>query len=33
MKVKSKEACIQLERTKVTILGGTYLFKEFDILG
>lgn len=33
MKVKSKEACLQLERTKVNILGGVYLFKEFDILG
>ena len=33
MKVKSKEACLQLERTKVNILGGTYLFKEFDIIG
>ena len=33
MKVESKEAYLQLERTKVNILGGTYLFKEFDILG
>ncbi|RMX69974.1 hypothetical protein DD238_000673 [Peronospora effusa] len=33
MKVKSKEACLQLERKKVNILGGVYLFKEFDIHG
>ena len=33
MKVKSKEACLQLERTKLDILGGAYLSKEFDMLG
>ncbi|CAH0485663.1 unnamed protein product [Peronospora farinosa] len=33
VKVKSKEACVRLERTKVNILGGVFTFKEFDILG
>ncbi|KAF1329066.1 putative Pollike protein, partial [Globisporangium splendens] len=33
VKVKTKEACVRLERTKVNILGGTFTFKEFDILG
>ena len=33
IKVKSKEACLRLERTKVNILGGAYTFKEFDVLG
>ncbi|KAF1320324.1 hypothetical protein FI667_g12572, partial [Globisporangium splendens] len=33
VKVKSKDACVRLERTKVNILGGVFTFKEFDILG
>ncbi|KAF1327039.1 putative Pollike protein, partial [Globisporangium splendens] len=33
VKVKTKEACVRLERTKVNILGGVFSFKEFDILG
>lgn len=33
IKVKSKEACVRLEHTKVTILGGVFTFKAFDILG
>ncbi|KAF1318173.1 hypothetical protein FI667_g14138, partial [Globisporangium splendens] len=33
VKVKSKEACLLLERTKVNILGGVFTFKEFDVLG
>ncbi|KAF1328542.1 putative Pollike protein, partial [Globisporangium splendens] len=33
VKVKTKEACVRLERTKVNILGGVFTFKEFDILG
>lgn len=33
VKVKSQEACLALERTKVTILGGVFMFKEFDVLG
>ncbi|CAI5721984.1 unnamed protein product [Peronospora destructor] len=33
VKVKSKEACLALERTKVNILGGVFLFKGFDVLG
>jgi hypothetical protein len=33
VKVKSKEACLALERTKVNILGGVFMFKEFDVLG
>lgn len=33
VKVKSKEACLALERTKVNILGGVFLLKEFDVLG
>uniref|UniRef100_M4BT88 Uncharacterized protein n=1 Tax=Hyaloperonospora arabidopsidis (strain Emoy2) TaxID=559515 RepID=M4BT88_HYAAE len=33
IKVKSKEACLRLKRTKVNILGGAYTFKEFDVLG
>lgn len=33
VKVKSREACLRLERTKVNILGGVYTFKEFDVLG
>ncbi|KAF1318504.1 hypothetical protein FI667_g13907, partial [Globisporangium splendens] len=33
VKVKSKEACVRLERTKVNILGGVFTFKEFDSLG
>ncbi|KAF1775023.1 hypothetical protein GQ600_12224 [Phytophthora cactorum] len=32
VKVKSKEACILLERTQVNILGGVFRFKEFDVL-
>uniref|UniRef100_A0AAV1VNR0 Uncharacterized protein n=1 Tax=Peronospora matthiolae TaxID=2874970 RepID=A0AAV1VNR0_9STRA len=32
VKVKSKEACLLLGRTKVNILGGCFLFKEFDVL-
>lgn len=28
VKVKSKEACIRLERTKLNILGSVYAFKE-----
>ena len=32
VKVKSKEACLLLERTKVNILGGVFMFKEFDVL-
>uniref|UniRef100_A0AAV1UDN0 Uncharacterized protein n=1 Tax=Peronospora matthiolae TaxID=2874970 RepID=A0AAV1UDN0_9STRA len=31
IKVKSKEVCLRLERTKVNILGGVYTFKEFDV--
>ena len=33
VKVKSREACVRLEHTKVNILGGVFTFKEFDILG
>lgn len=33
VKVKSQEACLALERTKVNILGGVFMFKEFDVLG
>ncbi|KAF1331678.1 putative Pollike protein, partial [Globisporangium splendens] len=33
VKVKSKEVCVRLERTKVNILGGVFTFKEFDSLG
>uniref|UniRef100_K3XAV1 Uncharacterized protein n=1 Tax=Globisporangium ultimum (strain ATCC 200006 / CBS 805.95 / DAOM BR144) TaxID=431595 RepID=K3XAV1_GLOUD len=33
IKVKSKDACVRLECTKVNILGGVFKFKEFDILG
>jgi hypothetical protein len=33
VKVKSKESCLLLERTKVNILGGVFMFKEFDVLG
>ncbi|KAL8024078.1 hypothetical protein Plhal710r2_c005g0021591 [Plasmopara halstedii] len=33
VKVKTKEACMKLERTKVNILGGVFEFKEFDVLG
>ena len=33
VKVKTKDACLLLERTKVNILGGVYTFKEFDVLG
>ena len=33
IKVKSKVACLWLERTKVNILSGAYTFKEFDMLG
>ncbi|KAF1327933.1 putative Pollike protein, partial [Globisporangium splendens] len=33
VKVKSKDACMRLERTRVNILGGVFVFKEFDILG
>ena len=33
VKVKSKEACMRLEHTKVNILGSVFTFKEFDILG
>ncbi|KAL7686622.1 hypothetical protein Plhal304r1_c026g0088221 [Plasmopara halstedii] len=32
VKVKSKEACLKLERTKVIILGGIFQFKEYDVL-
>lgn len=32
IKVKTKEACFRLERQEVTILGGKYRFREFDIL-
>lgn len=32
IKVKSKEACLLLERTKVNILGGIFSFKAFDVL-
>ncbi|KAL7999024.1 hypothetical protein Plhal703r1_c26g0106981 [Plasmopara halstedii] len=32
VKVKSKEACLKLERTKVNILGGIFQFKEYDVL-
>ncbi|KAL7995513.1 putative bardet-Biedl syndrome 1 protein [Plasmopara halstedii] len=32
VKVKTKEACLQLERTKVNIMGGVFMFNEFDIL-
>ncbi|KAF1335930.1 hypothetical protein FI667_g989, partial [Globisporangium splendens] len=32
IKVKTKEACFRLERQDVTILGGKYRFREFDIL-
>uniref|UniRef100_K3WG12 Uncharacterized protein n=1 Tax=Globisporangium ultimum (strain ATCC 200006 / CBS 805.95 / DAOM BR144) TaxID=431595 RepID=K3WG12_GLOUD len=32
VKVKTKEACVRLERTKVNILGGVFTFKEFDTL-
>ncbi|DAZ99011.1 TPA: hypothetical protein N0F65_011266, partial [Lagenidium giganteum] len=30
--VKSKEACLRLERQEVKLLGGKYKFKEFDAL-
>uniref|UniRef100_A0AAV1UCG1 Uncharacterized protein n=1 Tax=Peronospora matthiolae TaxID=2874970 RepID=A0AAV1UCG1_9STRA len=33
IKVKSKEACLRFDRTKVNILVGVYTFKEFDVLG
>uniref|UniRef100_A0AAV1UCZ8 Uncharacterized protein n=1 Tax=Peronospora matthiolae TaxID=2874970 RepID=A0AAV1UCZ8_9STRA len=33
IKVKSEEACLRLERTKVNILGGAYMFNGFDVLG
>uniref|UniRef100_A0AAV1V3T1 Uncharacterized protein n=1 Tax=Peronospora matthiolae TaxID=2874970 RepID=A0AAV1V3T1_9STRA len=33
IKVKSKEACLRLERTKVNIMGGVYTFKAFNVLG
>ncbi|KAL7687122.1 hypothetical protein Plhal304r1_c024g0083401 [Plasmopara halstedii] len=33
VKVKPKDACVNLEHTSVNILGGTFAFKEFDILG
>uniref|UniRef100_A0AAV1UN16 Uncharacterized protein n=1 Tax=Peronospora matthiolae TaxID=2874970 RepID=A0AAV1UN16_9STRA len=33
IKVKSKEACLCLECTKVDIMGGVDTFKEFDVLG
>jgi hypothetical protein len=32
IKVKTKEACLRLERQEVTILGGKYRFREFDVL-
>lgn len=32
VKVKSRDACLQLERTKVNIPGCAFVFKEFDIL-
>ncbi|KAL7680954.1 hypothetical protein Plhal304r1_c061g0148721 [Plasmopara halstedii] len=31
-KVKTKEARLQLERTKINIIGGVFIFKKFDIL-
>lgn len=30
--IKTKEVCLKLERTKVNILGGVFLFKEGDVL-
>jgi len=33
VKVKTKDACVRLEHTKVNILGGVFSFKAFDILG
>uniref|UniRef100_A0AAV2YL24 Uncharacterized protein n=1 Tax=Lagenidium giganteum TaxID=4803 RepID=A0AAV2YL24_9STRA len=32
IKVKSREACMRLERQKVTIMGATCQFQEFDVL-
>ena len=32
VKIKSEASCFLLERTKVNILGGVYLFKEYDVL-
>uniref|UniRef100_K3XCE6 Uncharacterized protein n=1 Tax=Globisporangium ultimum (strain ATCC 200006 / CBS 805.95 / DAOM BR144) TaxID=431595 RepID=K3XCE6_GLOUD len=32
IKVKTKEACLRLERQEVTIFGGKYRFREFDVL-
>lgn len=33
MKTKSQEACLQLEHTKVNILGSVYMFKELEVIG
>ncbi|CEG39704.1 uncharacterized protein PHALS_09940 [Plasmopara halstedii] len=32
VKVMTKKACLQLERTKVNIMGGVFMFNELDIL-
>ncbi|KAF1326586.1 putative Pollike protein, partial [Globisporangium splendens] len=32
LKLKSREACLKLERTTVSILGGVFPFKPFDVL-
>ncbi|POM77014.1 Hypothetical protein PHPALM_5671, partial [Phytophthora palmivora] len=32
LKLKDREACLKLERTTVSILGGVYPFKPFDVL-
>ena len=32
LKVKTREACMQLERQTVQVLGASYQFKEFDVL-